>query len=112
MAKKFSATTVNFSVSNNNADILDILKDQQNKSEFICQAIREKYSNDRGEFSDKMTVGQREFLHNEIKTVPKRTTVGSNSKYSATPAQTPASFTSVVDLYNFFINISLNKKER
>ena len=69
MNKKLSATTVNFSVSSNNADILDILKDQQNKSEFICQAIREKYSSDRGDFSDKMTNGQKEFLRNEIKSV-------------------------------------------
>ena len=35
-----------FSISAQNADVIDILKKQENKTKFICEAIREKYKND------------------------------------------------------------------
>jgi len=43
--------------------------------------------------------------NNEAQTQSKRTNVGSTSKYSARPPQTPQSFLSVIERYNFFFSI-------
>ena len=61
--------TMNFSISIANADIIDILEHEKNKSEFICEAIREKRLNDQNGFGRSMSEGQRNLLKKEIKAV-------------------------------------------
>ena len=48
MAKKTTPKSKNqiFNISPANADVIDILNGVSNKSQFICEAIREKYKND------------------------------------------------------------------
>ena len=61
--------TMNFSISIANADIIDILEHEKNKSEFICEAIREKRLNDQNGFGKSISEGQRNLLKKEIKAV-------------------------------------------
>lgn len=60
---------MNFSVSEQNMDVMKILDQVKNKSDYICQAIREKFASDQSDITSNLTDKQKESLRREIKSV-------------------------------------------
>lgn len=59
--------TLSFSVSEQNTDVLKILEQSKNKSDYICAAIREKFANEQSDIRANLTDAQRESLKKEIR---------------------------------------------
>lgn len=59
--------TLSFSVSEQNNDVLKILDQAKNKSDYICAAIREKFANEQSDIRANLTDAQRESLKKEIR---------------------------------------------
>lgn len=59
--------TLSFSVSEQNTDVLKILDQSKNKSDYICAAIREKFANEQSDIRANLTEAQRQSLKKEIR---------------------------------------------
>lgn len=66
MPKKNKNRNQVFCISSSNLDVIDILSKVGNKSQFICDAVREKYKNDQ---LDDILDSKEELLENKIKEV-------------------------------------------